>query len=906
MAYDGNAIPVIGKCIVKLARKGKPSIPAQMFVVPTDSSPIIGLETCQRLNLIKRVEILNCDDANFMPSQDVFGEIGCLSGEHHIQIEENATPVVHPPRRVPYALMNKLKTELDRMKRLDIIEEIDEPTEWVSSLVIIEKADGRLRVCLDPSDLNRVIKKEHYPMPTAETVMSEMSEAKYFSKLDASNGYWQIKVDEQSSKLLTFNTPFGRHRFKRLPFGILSASKVFQKKIAEIIQGLDGCTNVQDDILVWGSTKEQHDARLKAVMERIQQAGLKLNEKKCVFCSTEVVFLGHLFSHEGVKPDPTKIEAIRDMPTPKSKQDLQRLLGMITYLGKFIPNLSITTAPLRQLMESDVEWHWSNHHNAALDQIKKLLTESPTLKYYDSELPTRISVDASKFGLGAVLLQQHGDTWAPVAYASRSLNKSEQNYAQIEKEALAILFGCERFHVYLYGKCFTVESDHKPLQPIFKKPICKAPPRIQRFRLRLQKYDMHIEFKPEKELMVADTLSRAFIPTKKQDKETEAEFQVHLIMSSLPMSEIQRKRFRQETSNDEALQRPQAVVQAGWPNKKSDFTEDIRPYFSIRDEITEMNGILMKGERVIVPSSLRKEMKARIHEGHLGIEKCKARARETMFWPGINGEITEMVQQCSACLATRVYQQKEPLASHEVPAKPWQKVGADLFHFKDNDYLIVVDYFSNYPEMALLKGTTSSMVITHMKSIFARHGIPEIVISDNGPQFASKEFAEFAAKWEFSHITSSPRYPKANGMAERTVQTTKKLLEKADMKNEDPYLAVLAHRSCPDPNGDPSPAEKLMNRQLRTRLPAVMPPKENQTAIQIKNMQKKRNQAFYHDRNAKELPKLYEGSTVRVYQHNNPAIKAKWSTKAKVVEQHHTPRSYIIRTEEGDSKTKPT
>ena len=305
---------------------------------------------------------------------------------------------------------------------------------------------------------------------------------------------------------------------------------------------------------------------------------------------------------------------------------------------------------------------------------------------------------------------------------------------------------------------------------------------------------MHIEFKPGKELTVADTLSRTFIPAKKQDEETEAEFQVHLIMSSLPMSEIQLKRFQQEASNDETLQRLQAVVQAGWPNNKGDLTEDIKPYFGIRDEITEMNGILMKGERVIVPSSLRKEMKARIHEEHLGIEKCKARARETMFWPGINGEIKEMVQQCSACLATRVYQQKEPLTSHEVPAKSWQKVGADLFHFKDNDYLIVVFYFiffilfSNFPEVALLKGTTSSTVITHMKSIFARHGISEIVISDNGPQFASKEFAEFAAKWEFSHITSSPRYPKANGMAERAVQTIKKLLEKADMNNEDPTL----------------------------------------------------------------------------------------------------------------------
>ena len=552
-------------------------------------------------------------------------------------------------------------------------------------------------------------------------------------------------------------------------------------------------------------------------------------------------------------------------------------------------------------MESDVEWHWSNRHDNTLDQIKKLLTESPTLRYYDPDLPTKTSVDASKFGLGAVLLQKHGDTWALVAYASRSLSKSEQNYAQIEKEALAILFGCERFHVYLYGKSFTVESDHKPLQPIFKKPICKAPPRIQRFRLRLQKYDMHIEFKPGKELTIADTLSRAFIAAKKQDAENEAEFQVHLIMSSLPISEIQLNRFRQETSNDETLQRLQAVVQEGWPERRNDLTDDIKPFFSIRDEITEINGILMKGERVIVPSSLRKEMKRRIHEGHLGIEKCKARARETMFWPGINSEITEMVQRCSACLDTRAYQQKEPLISHEIPTKPWQMVGTDLFHFKNRDYLVIIDYFSNYPEFALLKSTTSSPIIIHMKSIFARHGIPEIVISDNGPQFASKEFAEFAAKWEFSHITSSPRYPKANGMDERTVQTIKKLLEKSDKNNEDPYLAILAHRSCPDPNGDPSPAEKLMNRQLRTRIPAVRPVKDKETLTQMRNMQKKLNHAFYHDRNAKELPKLDEGSTVRVYQHGSPSTKANWSTKAKVVKQHHSPRSYIIKTEEGQT-----
>ena len=235
-----------------------------------------------------------------------------------------------------------------------------------------------------------------------------------------------------------------------------------------------------------------------------------------------------------------------------------------------------------------------------------------------------------------------------------------------------------------------------------------------------------------------------------------------------------------------------------------------------------------------------------------------------------NGSTVRCTVVCAQ--TTRVYHQEEPLISHEIRAKSWQKAGTDLFHFKNNGYLVIIDYFSNYLEVALLKSTTSSSIIAHMKSIFARHGVPEIVISDNGPQFASKEFAVFAAEWEFSHSTSSPRYPKANGLAERTVQTIKKYLEKSDMKNEDPYLAILAHRSCPDPNGDPSsiPGRKADEQTtIRTRLPAVRLLKENQASIQMKNMHKKRNQAFYHDRNAKELPKLNEGSTVRVYQHGS-------------------------------------
>ena len=415
-------------------------------------------------------------------------------------------------------------------------------------------------------------------MRNAESIMAEMAEAKFFTKLDASSGYWQIKADEESSKLLKFNTPFGRYKFKRLPFGILSASEVFQKKIVEIIDGISGCANVQDDIIVWGKTRDEHDLRLSQTLERITKSRLKLNKEKCVFGATEMTFLGHIFSDDRVKPDPAKVKAITDMPTPTNKTELQRFLRMVTYLGKFIPDLSSKTTSLRQLLESSVEWHWTEHQDQAITQVKKEISSSPTLKYYDPKLETMVSVDASKYELGAVLLQKH-KSWDPVAYASRSLTKTEQNYAQIEKETMAIVFGTQRFHDYIYGKHFTVESDHKPLQPIFSKPIANAPPRIQRFRLKLQKYDMTIQFTPGRNLPVADALSRAYLPQLPED-ELNLESQVHMVLSNLPISDKMLNTFQTETDKDQVLQKLRNVLSGRWPHTKTQLPNELTSYFT--------------------------------------------------------------------------------------------------------------------------------------------------------------------------------------------------------------------------------------------------------------------------------------------------------------------------------------
>ena len=265
---------------------------------------------------------------------------------------------------------------------------------------------------------------------------------------------------------------------------------------------------------------------MMSVSSMCRKANLKLNKEKCEFRLNELKFVGHIFSADGVRADPEKVEAISDMPSSRDKSDLRRFLGMINYLGKFMPNLSEKTALLRNLLEKDVLLSCSDKHEECFCMPKKLVTENPVLKYYDPSKEMKLSVDASKYGLAAILLLKYEEDCTAVAYGSRSLTRSEMNYAQIEKETLAILFGCNKFNQHPYGVKFTAESDHQPLESICKWPISKAAPRIQHFLLRLQKYEFEVEFSPGKNLIVSDTLSRALLQDcTSDDKDTDA--QIH-------------------------------------------------------------------------------------------------------------------------------------------------------------------------------------------------------------------------------------------------------------------------------------------------------------------------------------------------------------------------------------------
>ena len=887
-AYNNTQVPVHGKCRCVVVY-GDIKVSTWFIVTDDNLSPILGLQSSEKLSLIKR-SVNNIESADGIERryQDCFGEIGCLSQEYHMELNPEVKPVVSASRRIPHSLKPKVKMELERMMRMNIIEPVDRPTDWVNALIVVEKPNGKLRLCLDPRPLNRAIKRHHFPMPTAEDIFSKMQDARVFTKLDASSGYWQIPVDEETSHILTFSTPFGRFRFNRMPYGIHSASEIFQKAVAEIIIGIENAANMQDDIIIWGSSQKEHDEVLIKVLDRIRESGLKLNKGKCVFSKSEVTFLGHVVSSSGIRLDPTKCSAITDMPTPTNKTELMRLLGMMNYIGKFIPNLSKVTAPLRLLLNNDIEFLIQKPQLDAIAELKRLVTSAPVLQFFNPNNPSRLKTDASSEGLGALIEQKFGEEWKPIGYASRSLNESEKQYAQIEKEILSIVYGCDKFHEYLYGYQFIIHNDHKPLSSILAKPIHKCPPRIQRFYLRLLKYDFSFEHKPGKQMAVSDALSRASL-LETSESEIDAEDMaayVHSITDKLPISEEKLRKMQIETNKDSTLQTLKEYTLNGWPSNNS-VDPFVKPFHAFQDEISFHNGVLLKGDRMIIPTSLRTDMLKLIHQGHFGIEKCKQRARFSMYWPGLDEQIERLVSNCSTCLNHRNQQRREKMIPHEVPDASWVKVGTDLFVLNNRDYVIVIDYHSKFITVSYLRNKKSSTVIQELKKVFSVHGIPKKIFSDNGPEYTSREFKQFSSTWDFSHDTSSPEYPQSNGLVERAVQTVKRMMRKAEENGEDPYLGLLNLNDIPLGNGL-SPAEMMFSRKTRTLLPSMQ-----KTVIAPLS---KPSVSQKVDPGAVNLKPIDDDTTVRIYSKD----KSNWKKTGKVIGKSSQPRSYQVLNENGN------
>ena len=355
------------------------------------------------------------------------------------------------------------------------------------------KSNGKLCLCLDPKDLNKAIMCCHYKTPTMEELSHKLSGIKFFSKLDAKNGYSSIKLDRESQLLTTFNSPFGRYHFQGIPFGLVISQDVFQQRMDMIIGECTEALVLIDDVIIHGKTKEEHDFNLRNLMETAWTAGWTFNSNKYAINQEQVRFFGAIFDKNGIHPDPPKVEEIKSLPSPTNITELQKVLGIITYMASFIPRLSDLTANLRELLRKDTDYDWSNSHQKLLQEMKDLICKE-MLHYYVPSKKSVIQVDASSRGLGVALIQEGKS----IAFTSRSLTETEQCYVNIERELLAVVFGCEQFCTYIYGCAFRVESDHKPLGMICLKNLTAAPPWLQRILLRLQECDMVIKYRPGK------------------------------------------------------------------------------------------------------------------------------------------------------------------------------------------------------------------------------------------------------------------------------------------------------------------------------------------------------------------------------------------------------------------------
>lgn len=861
----------------------------KVYVLDLDCNNLLGLNACINLGLIKRINEVN----TYKIDCSIFDGLGCLPSLCKIDIDKSMTPVVCASRKIPIKMRPKLKEELDNMIKLGVIQREDAPTDWVSNIVIVERPDKKIRVCLDPYHLNLAVRRCHFQLPTLDEIASSMSGAVCFSKLDAKKGFWMLKLDENSSKLCTFATPFGRYRFMRMPFGIKSAPEIFHNEMYKIFS-MPGVEVYCDDILVWGNSKTQHDERLEEVMRRAQKQGVKFNKEKCKFGVPEINYLGHIFNRDGMRPDEKRVSAIINITKPADRKDLERFLGLTNYLSRFIPNYAQVVEPLRILLKKDNTFIWCHTQNRAFEELKRCISSAPVLRYYSPREPVTLSVDASGRGLGACLLQ----SGRPVAYAARTLTPNETRWAQIEKELLAIVFGCMRFHQFVYGHSqVTVESDHKPLEIIFKKALNETPARLQRLLLKLQAYSLNIVYKPGKMMHIADALSRAATEQGTSDDVCkDVTVHVNAVYESLDASPECLERIKLETVKDEVLTAVIDCYQKGWASNKINITEAVRPFWSMRQELHVINGILFRNEKIVIPTSLRNDMLLRIHEGHLGIEKCKRRARAVMWWPSMGAQVEQAVRRCGVCQRHRAAQPRQPLSPHAAPQRPWQVLAADLFEFKGSHYLLVVDYYSKFVEVAYLANIQSGSVIKLLKNIFARFGIPTKLVTDNGTQFSSAEFKVFSESWEFHHVTSSPLYPRSNGLAERNVQTIKKLFTKASEDGKDWQLAILNFRNTPISGELYSPAQLLMGRSLNTRLPAaghtLDPRPVDPAELQASRVHRVARMKDNYDRATRGLPPLHSGTKVRVRD-------GKVWVGAQIVRRDENEQSYWVKSDNG-------
>ncbi|CAH8546802.1 unnamed protein product [Schistosoma rodhaini] len=851
---SGGKLNIVGEiyCPVK---KGNVQKKVKVYLTESPGLDLLGLDLIETLKLAdhsinsicRRVTIdksSRCNQKSTVPQRhhNLFKEeLGeCTKAKALLILKPGATPVFRPKRPVPYAALTIVEQELERLQKSGIIEPVNF-SDWAAPIVIVKKPNGSIRLCADYSTgLNDALEDHQYPLPLPEDLFAKLNGGKYFAKLDLSEAYLQIPVAEECKHYLTINTHKGLFRYNRLPFGVKTDPSIFQQVMDTMLQDIPGTAAYLDDILIMGTDYADLEKKVDMVLRRIADFGFTLRAEKCDFYMEQVRYLGFIIDKNGRKPDPENVEAIKSMPPPTDVSTLRSFLGMVSHYGVFLPELHRLRAPLNGLLKKDTKWFWSSECQEAFVKLKQLLSSNLLLTHYDPELPIVVAADASNYGIGAVIAHTYPDgSEKAIAHAARSLTMTERNYSQIEKEALSIIFAVKKFHKMLFGRQFTLLTDHKPLLTIFgsKKgiPVYIAN-RLQRWATTLLGYDFKIKYQPTTDFGQADALSRLISSRTKQEEEVlvaavHVEAEVHTVLtgavSGLPVTF---EAIKGASEKDNVLKFVRRCILNKWPSSR--LNGEPLQFFRRRDSLTIVDSCIMFGHRIVIPRNLRNQVLKQFHSGHPGISKMKSLARSYAYWPSMDHDIEQKCRSCSSCLEAAKNPNKAEPQPWPKPDGPWQRIHADFAGpIQGRNYLVVVDAFTKWPEVYDMPKMTSESTIRKLTGLFACFGVPEILVTDNGTQFMSSVFKRFCTENGISHLQSPPYHPQSNGQAERFVDTIKRALVKGGGEAIPEQVIskfLLSYRVTPNPAvpEGKSPAECMFRRKIRTIFSSMLPPRK--------------------------------------------------------------------------------
>ncbi|XP_058458875.1 uncharacterized protein K02A2.6-like [Malaya genurostris] len=792
----------------------KPKNYAELFVIQGAQKCLLSKRTAEDLKILKvglEVQTITQKKVEFPKFPNV---------QVKLSIDYTVPPRKLAYLRIPVALENKVSQKLQEMLDADIIEPVFGPSDWISPMVVVPKGAHDIRLCIDMRYPNRAIQREHYPLPLVDTLLCKLKGAVIFSKLDITSAYYHVELHPDSREITTFITANGLMRFKRLMFGVNCAPEIFQRIMCEMLAGIDGVMVYIDDVIVWGANLIEHNERLQKVLKVLDENHALLNKTKCLFEVHELEILGFKISGKGISPTDDKISAIQNFRIPETKEEVRSFLGLVNFVGHFIPHLSTRIEVLRRFIRGEVQSFGLDQQQAFDDLRNELCNTVRRLGFFDPKDQTELYVDASAVGLGAVLIQRDSSNNPRIiSFASKGLTKTERVYPQTQREALAVVWAVEKFYLYLFGIHFTLFTDHKTLEYIFggkHQEGKRACSRAEAWALRLQPYDFTVEY-----VRGIENISDIFSRLCSQSDAPFDEFSEHFVCgigegpSAITLSDI-----KNETKLDDTLKEVVKSIETHiWPS-------DLFNYQAFSKELGVIDGVVVRNDRIILPSKLRQRALNIAHRGHPGVVSMKRNLRERVWWPYMDRDVENRVQECAGCASVSLQGPPEPMIRKEMPERAWQDLALDFFSAKEcATFLVVVDYYSRFLIVTEMKLTNASKTVEALEHIFREHTYPETIRTDNGPPFASEEFSNYCVHKNIRLIRTIPYWPQMNGLVERQNQGILRALRIARSMKEDWRKAVneyvYSYNTTPHSVTGKSPMELLTGRPVKDLLPSL-------------------------------------------------------------------------------------